>query len=185
MSIEYEIRVLEIDVCEIKKKLDDLGARKIGEFDYRRFIYDVESVALYSFCRLRTNGVETTLALKEVCHSEVGGTYEYETKVDDFDTMHTILNKLGYNHIRYIETKRCSYILDDMAIDIDTWPTVPTFLEIEGKCKKDVYWMANKLGYSKQDILEMGVVEFHKCIYNINILEHNEIKWNMEFGGYD
>ena len=40
MHTEYEVRVLEIDKEKLIKRLEDLGAKKIADFDYRRRIYN-------------------------------------------------------------------------------------------------------------------------------------------------
>ncbi len=34
------------------------------------------------------------------------------------------------------ENKRCHYILEDVEIDIDSWPMIPDYIEIEGKMKR-------------------------------------------------
>lgn len=65
--------------------------------------------------------------------NDLGGTQEHEVVVSDFEKMNDILEKLGYKHRNYQENKRIRYILDEVEIDIDTWPLIPTYAEIEGK----------------------------------------------------
>jgi len=63
MKIEYEVRALEINKEEFIKKIEDLGAKKIGDFEQKRYVYDL--VPYKSDCewiRLRTNGKKATLA---------------------------------------------------------------------------------------------------------------------------
>ena len=40
MHTEYEVRVLEINVEEIKKKLEDVGAEFQWDLIQRRYVYD-------------------------------------------------------------------------------------------------------------------------------------------------
>ena len=41
MEIEYEVRVLEIDKEKFIKKIESLGAKKIGDFEQKRYVYDL------------------------------------------------------------------------------------------------------------------------------------------------
>ena len=66
MNIEYEVRVLEINKDEIVKKLEDLEAKKVGEWLQRRYTYDCIPKHPSKWYRLRTNGIETTLTYKNV-----------------------------------------------------------------------------------------------------------------------
>ena len=40
MHTEYEARVLEINKKELEKRLLELGATKVADFDYKRRIYN-------------------------------------------------------------------------------------------------------------------------------------------------
>lgn len=48
------------------------------------------------------------------------------------------LKELGYEELSYQENKRITYILRDVTFDIDTYPMIPTYLEIEGTNEEDV-----------------------------------------------
>ena len=41
MKTEYEVRILEINAEEMINKLEKLGATKIGEYDQKRYVYDI------------------------------------------------------------------------------------------------------------------------------------------------
>lgn len=96
MQIEYETRVLEIDKNKLEEKLKLLGAKKQGDFEYKRRVYDFKPVDKSKWIRLRTDGTKTTLTLKEVKSDKIDGTEECEIIVSDFDETNIILNKLGY-----------------------------------------------------------------------------------------
>ena len=82
--------------------------------------------------RLRTNGKITTLCIKEVADElNIDSTKELEVVVDDFNNMHEILCQLGYLARTYQENKRTSYEFNECSIEIDEWPLIPAYLEIE------------------------------------------------------
>ncbi|HBY20124.1 MAG TPA: adenylate cyclase [Clostridiales bacterium] len=126
--------------------------------------------------RLRTNGKKTTLTIKEVHADTVDGTNEIEVEVSDFEATNKILEKLGYNYKNYQENKRVSYKLDGVMVEIDSWPLIPTHLEIEGKNAEEVYQVAEKLGYKKEDTTTLGITGIYEQVYNINLLNIRELK---------
>ena len=65
MESEYEITVLDIDVSEIEKKLESIGAIKQGEYFQKRNLYNFHEEYRGRFIRLRTNGEKTTLTIKD------------------------------------------------------------------------------------------------------------------------
>ena len=138
MKTEYEIRVLEIDKESIVKKLESLGTIKKGEYNQKRYVYDLKPLQKGKWIRLRTNGIDTTLTYKDIEKNTIDGTKEVELRVEDFDIANEFLNKIGFIARNYQENKRIQYILDNVEIDIDTWPMIPTYLEIEANSEKEV-----------------------------------------------
>ena len=181
MHTEYEVRVLEIDVDAIIDKLEKLGAKKIGDWNYRRYVYDVKPKEEGKWIRLRTNGKDTTLTIKDVVSSKIDGTRELEVEVDDFEKTNLILKELGYIPKGYQENRRRQYILDGVEVDIDYWPMIPTYLEIEGKSENDVYQVLEKLGISKDSATSRDVEGIYldygydlEAIYNLKLEEERK-----------
>ena len=56
MHTEFEERILEINVEETIKKLEVLGAKKVGEWFQKRYVYDFTPKRENEWIRLRTNG---------------------------------------------------------------------------------------------------------------------------------
>ncbi len=50
--------------------------------------------------------------------------------VSDFDKTVGMLKILGYEARSIQENKRIRYVLDDVEIDIDTWPLIPLYIEV-------------------------------------------------------
>lgn len=169
MHTEYEVRVLDIDTKKIIKKLEQLGAKKIAEFDYKRRIYNFNPSCEHKWIRLRTDGNKTTLTIKKLENLEIDGTKEMEIEVSDFEETNNILNELGYKSHTYQENKRIRYMLNDVELDIDSWPYIPTYLEIEGKNKKAVEDMIELLGVDKEKVTSVDVQGVFRTFYNIEI----------------
>lgn len=168
MESEIEVRLLNINKKELIEKLENLQAEFIGDWLQKRYVYDFNPKIENKWIRLRTNGKENHLAIKHYQSAEVGGTKELEIKVDDFEKNNLILNELGYTYRSVQENKRVRYMLDDVEIDIDSWPHLNTFVEFEGKSINDIKNVMEKLelDYNKtttmdaQDIyLESGFTQ--------------------------
>ena len=74
MKTEFEIRVLEINIEEMIKKVEKLGGTKVGEYDQKRYVYDLKPAQDNKWIRLRTNGIETTLTYKNIESNTIDGT---------------------------------------------------------------------------------------------------------------
>ena len=177
MNIEYEVRVLEIDEKKMIKDLESLGAKKVGEWEQKRYVYDTNPINENAWFRLRTNGIETTLAYKNVEKNTIDGTHELEIVVSDFEKTNDMLKLMGYHPRGYQENKRIRYLLDDIEIDLDTWPLIPTYMEIEGKNEEEVNTILTKLNIPAEKVTTLNCQDIYKEIYHIDI---DEIK-NLSF----
>ena len=157
MHTEFEVRFLEIDVDKIKKKLDELGAELQWDLLQKRYVYNFIPKVEGKWIRLRTNGDRTTLTIKNLVSSEIDGTQELEIEVDNFERTNLILKELGYEPKGYQENRRCQYMLNGVEIDIDYWPLIPTYLEIEGPSEEAVYNTIDALGLKREDAVTKDV----------------------------
>ena len=65
---EFEIKFLEVDVPELEKKLTAIGAKKVGEYMYRRRHFDYSDLRLdkkHEWIRVRDEGDKITMAHKK------------------------------------------------------------------------------------------------------------------------
>lgn len=145
MKSEYEIRFLDIDKDEFIKKIESFDAKFIGDWLQRRYIYDFDPILDNKWIRLRTNGEVSTLTIKEIVNDKIDGTKELEIVVSDFEETNKILNELGYQTRSKQNNKRIRYMLDDVEIDIDTWPGINTYVEFEGKDEDSIKKILKKL----------------------------------------
>lgn len=175
--IEYEVRVLDIDKEEVLKKLHDLGAVLIGDFFQKRYLYDFKPVNPSKWIRLRTNGTKSTLTIKNVEKATVDGTKELEIEVSDFQLTNEILNELGYIPRGIQENKRLQYELNGVEIDIDTWPKIPTYLEIEGSSEKEVFDTLALLEIEKVKATSLDVENIYQEVYGIDLQEETYLSF--------
>ena len=178
MITEFECTLLDVNVCDFEKKLLHAGAKKIGEYLQKRYIYDFNPVDDNKWLRLRTNGEKVTLTIKKLENKfSIGGTKELEIEVSDFEKTNMILNELGYRYRNYQENRRITYILNEVEIDIDFWPMIPPYVEIEGKREKKVNEIIELLKLDREKITTYDVTSIYNEIYNIDILKIKELRF--------
>ncbi len=179
MNIEYEVRVLNVNKDEIIKKLKELNAEFKWERIQKRYTYDFKPILPYKWIRLRTDGIENTLTIKNVKSHEIDGTEELEIEVNDFEKTNLILKELGYLPKAFQENKRCRYYLDNVEIDIDSWPMIPDYIEIEGNNSEEVMNIVKKLGFTASEITSKDVASIYKD-YGYELEKLTEIKLEDE-----
>ena len=183
---EIEIKFLNINVSELEERFLLLGAKKIGDYHYRRIVFDYPDFRLDkqgAWLRLRDEGEKITLTFKQRqgkdLNSLIGddGMYEKETEVKSFTDTREILLKIGLIEKMYQENKRTRYIVDGVECDIDTWPLLNPYLEIEGPNWERVYEAAEKLGFDRKE----GKIFSANEIYRLQGLDdRNFIKLTFE-----
>ena len=180
MRTEYEVRKLNISFGEMIQRLESLGAKKIGEYHQKRYVYDFIPAQKGRWIRLRTNGENTTLAIKEIKSLRVDGTKELEIEVSDFNGTNEFLMKLGYLPRTFQENFRIEYILNGVNFDLDKWPMIPPYLEIEGNSEIDVIKMIDVLGFKESDVTTMDVDTLYSLEYGIQLDSIKELRFDEE-----
>ncbi|MGW2858332.1 class IV adenylate cyclase [Streptomyces sp. NPDC001205] len=153
MKHEYEAKFLNIDVTDLQTKLTAIGATRASPRTLlTRKIFESDALDGGTWVRLRDEGIRSTLTLKKVTDAtRIDGTTEIETEVTDLHAMADILRHVGLREVRYQENYREEWRLGEVAFDIDTWPDLPTFVEIEGPDEASVRQAAAllELDYTK------------------------------------
>ncbi len=162
MKDEIEIRLLECNESEIISKLEELGADFVGDWLQMRYCYDFDPVKENSWIRLRTNGKETTLTIKEIQNKNIDGTKELEIVVSDFVETNAILEKLGYKARSKQENRRIRYMIDGVEVDIDMWPQIPSYVEFEGNTEEDIKKVCKKLEIDFSKLTTMDVMSIYE-----------------------
>lgn len=169
MKTEFEVRKLEVSFEEMIERMHFIGAKKVGVFHQRRFVYDFNPPEKGRWIRLRSNGKETTLTIKEIKSKRIDGTKELEIIVSDFEATNEILTKLGYVPRTYQENFRVEYTLEGVNFDLDKWPMIPSYIEIEGENEDDVYLMLRKINIDEHDVTTMDIDTLYREKYGIEL----------------
>jgi adenylate cyclase class 2 len=82
--------------------------------------------------------------------------------VESFTEAERLLLAIGMQVKSNQEKKRELWRLEDVEFMIDTWPWIPTFLEIEGESEQDVRKAATALNMDWQNAIFGGVARIYK-----------------------
>ncbi len=174
---EIECRFLEIDKNALIKKLLELGAHDEGEMMLEETIIydnDLKWRKENRFVRLRKMGDTIKLSYKEHREHVVGGSFEIELGIDDYKKAELLFQKIGLNPYRHQQKKRHSFKLDGVTFDIDTWPRIPTYVELEGESEDALKKAARVIGYDWKDAVFHNAAWVIENKYNIPV---RELKW--------
>lgn len=156
--------------CDIEI-LEDEGLLKIIEDSGNRF---------FKWIRLRENGNKIEFTVKYIYSAnveyEIEQVREYEINVDSLETANKIIEELGYIKKKYIEKRRTSYELNNTKIEIDEWPLIKPYIEIEGKTTEEIYDALYKLGYKKENAKIMNAEDVY-LMYGIDLNLYSELKF--------
>lgn len=185
---EIEIKFLEVDIEKLEQKLKEIGAIKVKDYFYQIALFDYPDFRLdenHSWVRLRSDGEEVTLTYKQrigVKSDDASisdeGMKEVEVVVGDYKKTYEILKLIGLVVKREEEKKRIRYKKGDVEFDIDTWPEIPSYLEIEGNSIEEVDASALELGFDLKD----KIIGSAKQIYQKYGIDKNEYSFVLFSG---
>ncbi len=155
-NIEIEARFKDIQVDKIIKNIIDLGGQDLGEkFLEETIFYDKELRWRDEgkFARLRSFDGKNIFTYKHIKKDSIDGAEEIEFSIDEPSQLKEFLLRLELIAFRTQQKKRHTLILDGVILDIDQWPLIPPYLEIEGKSESEVHAVAEKIGFDWNDAL--------------------------------
>ncbi|MFH8374693.1 class IV adenylate cyclase [Streptomyces cyaneofuscatus] len=172
MKHEYEAKFLAVAVDGLQAKLRALGAvQAFPRTLLTRKIFENDALEGGAWVRLRDEGTRSTHTLKQVTDSTtIDGTTEIETEVSDLHVMAEILRNVGLREVRYQENFREEWRLGEVVFDFDTWPDLPTFVEIEGPDEASVRQAAALLDLDYTEARFGSVDEIYKSEADRDIL---------------
>ncbi len=183
---EIEVKFLDIVPEDIEKKVLSLGGKKVYDRVYVDKVFDYPDWRLNSnnaWIRLRDKGDKITLTYKQrFGEGENGndkGMYEVEFGVSDFDKVTEFFKKIGMIQ-KFHEEKRCvHFLLNEVEVNIDTWPLMPSYVEIEGNNWSEVQTIAESLGFDwKKRVILSGMQVYEK--YGINESEYEVLTFSEQ-----
>jgi adenylate cyclase class 2 len=177
VPIEHEAKVLDVDPEAITGQILAKGGQRSGAPRLmHRYVYDIVPGDHSKWIRLRRDGTETTLCVKEIRSDAIDGTHEVEVTVDDFEATSELLALLGFTPKSYQENRRTSFALDGARLEIDQWPQIPPYLEIEADTRDDVIRVADLLGYHQDQLTAANTMDVY-ARYGINLSSIRDLRF--------
>jgi adenylate cyclase, class 2 len=87
------------------------------------------------------------LTYKERTGQAIDSAKEIEFEILDLDKCSNFFERIGLKAIRRLEKYRHVFEFDDITIDIDTWPKIPTYVEMEGPSVESLEKFCEKIGF--------------------------------------
>ena len=161
MPIEFEAKVLDVEPNSLADTIVQLGGRRVGNVLLRRLVYDIQADDESRWIRLRDNGETVTLTVKEIKHDGIDGTTETEVVVGEFEAASELLQRMGFEPKSYQENRRASFELAGARLEIDWWPLIPPYLEIEGDSREHVIEVGRTLGIPEDGLTGENTVKVY------------------------
>lgn len=173
---EHEIKVLDVNIEKLTEKLDKIGAKKVYD-DVRTIIALDTADRLFLGQKDKLIRVTDEGSIKVTMHinqskPELKEAIKFKTSrlKETMDFFH----EMGIEPISKVSQNRISYELGKIDFDIDKFPTIPAFLEIDTECLEEEGYTVDSLlkvlGLENNKVVEMGTEDIHK-LYGIDYFE--------------
>lgn len=160
---EIEVKILEINIEEVEKKLKEMGAEKVFFGEVVSVYFDFPDKSLEKegkILRLRQKEDKVILTYKElISQDEAKIMDEHELEVGDFGGVKRIFEGIGLFPLYQFNKHRTTYKLNNTNFEIDKYPGIPAFLEIEAPDLDTIYAIVSDLGFSKEKVNSYSVKE--------------------------
>jgi adenylate cyclase, class 2 len=171
MDTEIEAKFLNVDHDHLRQKLQDTGAQLVAaERLMRRKVFDYPDGRLEhigGWVRVRDEGDKITMSYKQLSDRTLHGTKEITLTVSDYQQACLFLESIGLNVTSYQETKRESWTLKGVEIELDTWPWIPSFVEFEAKDEILLKTVVAQLDLDWADAMHGSVETAYQAVYDV------------------
>ena len=168
---EIERKIFDIDKEAVTAKLLKMGA-KIGFNGLMRVKYfDTKKGEIrkkHELLRVRQAGdkkveicFKSNRKVKDGC--KIYDECEFHTS--DFNEVTSFFEKLGYVCTCYYEKKRTEFVLKNLKVEMDEYPRIKPFIEIEAAGAKQINNLVKELGLEKNESTSETINEVIKRKY--------------------
>ncbi len=171
---EIETKVLEVNVEEVKEKLKSIGAE---ETQNTRLVVDwyspkgIQNNQHPWYLRIRTTSDGKNEVTWKSLPKITGNTRhsdEVNLNVPDASAMKKLFESIDLENYAHQEKDRVSFKFQDWSFDLDKYPGMPAYLEIEGKSHEHI-----------QEAIKLLNLESHRSVgEGERILIEKEYKLN-------
>jgi len=170
---EIEVKILDIDPAKIRSILKKAGAKKIFKVKIDAQFYDFPDNRIKkagNHLRLRKVGdVKTEMTFKKLkSNKKYKHNEEVDIEVKDFNEADKFLKLFGLTKVKKYTKTRERYKLKNFQYEIDKYPQIPHFVEVEVKSNnaKQAKALLEKalkvIGYTIKDTKPWNGFEVHK-----------------------
>ena len=168
MQTEIEAKFTDIDVAATRAGLRRVGAELLqAETLMRRRVYEHPTGKENDWFRVRDEGNRVTMSYKKLEDRTLHGTKEIVFVVPRFDDACQFLEAAHVRFVSYQETKRETWRLGGADITIDTWPWIPSVVEIEAESEEAVQLVASALGFTWAEALHGSIENVYQKYYKV------------------
>ena len=132
--------------------------------------------------RLRQTNKKTTLTVKHIVNKQCDDMQyvkESEIVVNDLNEANDILEKIGIVSRNYQEKRRTSFIYENAEIEIDEWPMLKPYMEIECDNEALMNKIIKGLKYEDKEIISTNTASLYAEI-GIDVLKMKELRFKSE-----
>jgi adenylate cyclase class 2 len=174
MAFEIETKVLDIDDEKIVEKLISLGAKQTRKTTLTVDWYRPKGIQEGQdpwFLRIRSNSEgknEVTWKAKSDIIGVARKHKEINFNIDSPEQLSDLFEEIGLEKYAHQEKVRTSFTFKDWMFDIDQYPGMPAFLEIEGHSEEGVQEAIKLLGLEKNRTWAKGERILIQEIYGLD-----------------
>ena len=158
---ETEVKILNVNFNEVRKKLKTLKARHVGKKLQEDFLF-INAYLKKNHMALRLRKVNNKVILTYKGKKDKIKNYkvreEIEVRVSDLKQAKIILNNLGFEDFMSIIKKVDFYKLDNVSIELVKINKVTPYVELEGSIE-NISKVAKKLGFNKKQFSALSKSE--------------------------
>ena len=129
--------------------------------------------------RLRKSNEKVELTVKHIFEKsskKIQKVREIEINVSNLDETNKLLESIGIVRRNYQEKVRYSYKYKTAEIEIDLWPMLEAYMEIECDDENIIEEIIKKLEFDSKEIVSLNTEQLYKR-KKINILEISDLKF--------
>ena len=161
---EIEVKILDINPEDVRKKLKALGATKFFDGEVHAIYFDTPDRQLKKaekILRVRGAGDRVELCVKNKREKSTlfKKAEEIEVLTNDFKETVALVQMLGYQQWNESKRRRECYKLGDVKFDMDHYQTMPSCIEIEAPTEELVEEYVKKLGFTMKQTTNMTAHE--------------------------
>lgn len=152
---------------------------KLEEASFLNYLIGNMTINPNKWLRLRKSNDKIELTLKHVYIKndvKIQKVKEYEVNTSDLNETNLLLENLGLVRRNYQEKIRHSYKFQSAEIEIDEWPMLDPYIEIECDDENLMHELISKLELTNNEIVSLNTEQLYKR-KNVDVLEISDLKF--------